>query len=76
MAFDVAEIYSRKVTLHQIDLSLFDQKLDAKTKLLSSLHKNLYFSRNTWNLLFLIAGLDSAYSKLQYAYKNVYRRKK
>ena len=38
MAFDVAEIYSRapvcKVTLHQIDLSLFDQKLDAKTKFL------------------------------------------
>ena len=38
--------------------------------------RDRYFSRNTRNLLFLIADLDSADSKLQYAYKYLYRRKK
>ena len=45
----------------------FQSKVRRKT----SLHKNVYFSRNTLNLLFLIAGLDSADSKLHYAYENV-----
>ena len=45
----------------------FQSKVRRKT----SLHKNVYFSRNTLNLLFLIAGLDSADSKLHYAYKNL-----
>ena len=52
----------------------FQSKIRRKGK--TSLHKTVYFSRNTLNLLFLIAGLDSADSKLQYAYKNLQRRNK